>query len=553
MDYGGAPPGPQRPVSGAGLQPHGPHAQPGGRPGVLPELPCYPISADGALPQYIRTAQPTFYDNGKAPKKQCHVWANNGDRILVLKYLYAIMEPHHWDVIVFKEPQEAQDNYIKRLIGLPGETVQIIGGDVYINPKGKPDARDAVISRKPEELQQSLWQLVYDNSYYPVDEGVTPRYNAKEADGDVNRNVVYDSGPWINPWEPAAGSEKDWKKGPAMTYAGGGEGSLIFHPIPPGLPENVAKNYPPYGLNTLGYNNDFYVDDISGSGEFAPRSVVGDLRLETAWTPKGPGAASIKLILGRPNNCYRVTWSDKGLTLERYAPEPKNPDRWSFGPVTQINLTSGAHEAAEPNLAASIPAPVAGKTYQLAFDNVDRSVRFYIDGKKVLWFEENWNAALATDDVEKNPADWSNSPNLSVAVRLKQQERVNTMIGVDMERAGDSVASESVAGSVLHADDAAMGSPVSPRHGDPRAPADAGGGRDFLRWGTTRVKVPMGGCGTGCLRRWGIWGCGRGSCRGSLFAGEGVFCVLAYGVHAWRRMCRCCGICRWCPTRGICG
>ncbi len=83
----------------------------------------------------------------------------NGDRILVLKCIYQLFEPKRWDVIVFKNPPEPEINYIKRLIGLPGETVQIIDGDVYI---------DGQISRKPPKVQAELWTPVYDNDYQPV-------------------------------------------------------------------------------------------------------------------------------------------------------------------------------------------------------------------------------------------------------------------------------------------------------------------------------------------------------------------------------------------------
>ncbi len=54
----------------------------------------------------------------------------NGDRILVLKCIYQFFEPKRWDVIVFKNPPEPEVNYIKRLVGLPEEEVQIIDGDV---------------------------------------------------------------------------------------------------------------------------------------------------------------------------------------------------------------------------------------------------------------------------------------------------------------------------------------------------------------------------------------------------------------------------------------
>ena len=90
--------------------------------------------------------------NNKAP-------VANGDRILVLKCIYQFFEPKRWDVIVFKNPTDPAINYIKRLIGLPGETIQIIDGDIYVNGQ---------ISRKPPKVQKELWMPVYDNDYHPV-------------------------------------------------------------------------------------------------------------------------------------------------------------------------------------------------------------------------------------------------------------------------------------------------------------------------------------------------------------------------------------------------
>jgi len=56
----------------------------------------------------------------------------SGDRVLVLKYLYRLREPRPWDVVVFKNPLDNQQNYIKRLIGLPGQAVEIVHGDVFV-------------------------------------------------------------------------------------------------------------------------------------------------------------------------------------------------------------------------------------------------------------------------------------------------------------------------------------------------------------------------------------------------------------------------------------
>ena len=56
----------------------------------------------------------------------------NGDRILVSKFCYQFSEPKRWDVIVFHYPEKATLNFIKRLVGLPGETVRISHGALWI-------------------------------------------------------------------------------------------------------------------------------------------------------------------------------------------------------------------------------------------------------------------------------------------------------------------------------------------------------------------------------------------------------------------------------------
>ncbi len=62
-----------------------------------------------------------------------------GDRILVNKFIYHLREPKRGEIIVFKAPPStgsAGKDFIKRVIGLPGEVVEVRAGKVFIN--GKP-------------------------------------------------------------------------------------------------------------------------------------------------------------------------------------------------------------------------------------------------------------------------------------------------------------------------------------------------------------------------------------------------------------------------------
>ncbi len=82
----------------------------------------------------------------------------------------------------FQKPYQSQRHYIKRLIGLPGENVQIIDGDIYI---------DGRIARKPFNIQHELWMPVYLQSYQPPVE-------VRSVEDPDNRNRPRWRQPFVN-------------------------------------------------------------------------------------------------------------------------------------------------------------------------------------------------------------------------------------------------------------------------------------------------------------------------------------------------------------------
>src|SRR4051812_40974815 len=83
-----------------------------------------------------------------------------GDRLLVQKGLFDCRRPKRWEVAVFRFPGEPSQAYVKRVVGLPGESIQVTGGDVYVNGR---------IARKSLREQRAMRILVYDNNFTPRD------------------------------------------------------------------------------------------------------------------------------------------------------------------------------------------------------------------------------------------------------------------------------------------------------------------------------------------------------------------------------------------------
>ncbi len=91
--------------------------------------------------------------------------SNNGDRILVNKFTYDFADPERYDVIVFKNPHNGKQNYIKRLIGLPGDNLAVENGDIYLFDQTNDGWGNKRIARKPSSVVKHILQVVDDTHH----------------------------------------------------------------------------------------------------------------------------------------------------------------------------------------------------------------------------------------------------------------------------------------------------------------------------------------------------------------------------------------------------
>ena len=114
----------------------------------------------------------------------------NGDNLIVDKISYRFTDPERYDIIVFPFKYEEKTFYIKRIIGLPGETVQIDNaGNIYIDGEileesyGKEVINDSGRASEPITLQDDEYFVLGDNRNDSSDSRV-------ESVGNINREDI---------------------------------------------------------------------------------------------------------------------------------------------------------------------------------------------------------------------------------------------------------------------------------------------------------------------------------------------------------------------------
>lgn len=101
---------------------------------------------------------------------------SHGDHLLVDKISYRFHEPDRYDIIVFPYLHAENTYYIKRIIGLPGETVQVVDGYTYVNGEllesdiyGAEVMESANMAAEPVVLGEDEYFVLGDNRNHSSD------------------------------------------------------------------------------------------------------------------------------------------------------------------------------------------------------------------------------------------------------------------------------------------------------------------------------------------------------------------------------------------------
>ncbi len=287
------------------------------------------------------------------PREQAAARAAVGDRVLVLKYLWPLLSPQRWDVVVFKNPPDPvgeTQNYIKRLVGLPGESVLIVDGDVFTGPpNAAPEAMR--IARKPEMVQRAVWQPVYDGDWQPT---------------ELARWQEAWRQPWSGPpWHPAQGSSWEmrdrrvWRHGEATPAAL--EWDLAAHPI----------------TDWNSYN----------AWRAALEFPVSDIRVAAAVEADDPAKFATQLLLR--TRSHRFEFSISG---------------------GRASLVLRQEETGQVVAQRDAPFVMPGRFATIEFWHVDEAMRLFVDDLEVVSLEYDLGPpterpALARMSVERSRSD----------------------------------------------------------------------------------------------------------------------------------------------------
>ena len=302
-----------------------------------------------------------------------------GDRILVMMLPYDLPflpgsgPPERWDVVVFRYPEEPEVSYIKRLVGLPGETIRIYHGDVFVKSAGSDKFQQA---RKPITHQSATQIVVNDDRHRPqalLGKGEWQRWQStvpgwKVVDAAASRYQADGGTPdeWVElRYRNLVPDPEQW------------EAILGDRALPRQPRSTLVTDFYSYNTNM---SAEFYnlVDDVQQApdGAWMQPHWVGDLTLKMHLevAKVAPGAL-VRLELIKAGVAHRCTIDvETGIAV----------------------VTRGQRELGQWQ------TPIKGPgQYHLEFANVDHRVSLVVDGRPVggNGIEFETNEACADPDI----------------------------------------------------------------------------------------------------------------------------------------------------------
>lgn len=153
------------------------------------------------------------------------------DFVIVSRLAYIMGEPERGDVVVFHYDEAGQRDFIKRIIGLPGELVEMTEGQIYID--GEPIAEPYVLELcRTVTCRDREWQLGEDE-YFVLGDNRNASQDSHDF-GPIKRSQIVGKA-WIRYWPP-----ESWDIIPDYDY---GEPPILPTPTP--TPTELPGDIPP--------------------------------------------------------------------------------------------------------------------------------------------------------------------------------------------------------------------------------------------------------------------------------------------------------------------
>lgn len=111
----------------------------------------------------------------------------NSDRLFINKFVYHLTSIQRGDVVVFRYPADPAKSYIKRVIALPGDTVRIDHGQVWVNGEA---LSEPYVPKRFRDSRDMDAIVVPEGRYFVMGDHRSISFDSRDF-GTVKRNLIY--------------------------------------------------------------------------------------------------------------------------------------------------------------------------------------------------------------------------------------------------------------------------------------------------------------------------------------------------------------------------